>query len=98
MKTLLIGLIAVCMACVVFCIIALIKNETVYKAQSKLIGAIHRYHIDLIESDRASEIAVEYGEIMAFYTAFINPFVWSAEQMLPKGKYEIIKPYIGKEV
>lgn len=98
MKTLLIGLIAICMARVVFLIIATIKVEIVFKNHRKLIGAIYRYHMDLIRSDRAKDISVEFRDIIDFEEAFKNPFVWSAEQMLPKGKYEIIKPYIGKEV
>lgn len=98
MKTLLIGLIAICMACVVFLIIATIKLEIVYRGHRKLIDAIYHYQMDLIESDRAKDISVEFRDIIDLEEAFNNPFVWSAEQMLPKGKYEIIKPYIGKEV
>lgn len=76
-------------------IVGLIKNEITYKNHMIITEAILVYNIDMIKNDSDSRINFEEAEDYA--TTFWRLWDWGYTRILPRDKFELVKPYIGKE-
>lgn len=80
----------------IVCIIALIKNNNTYKQITIITKAIYQYQSDCIRN-RNYKYLVDYPDMKSYDDVFNNFFDWGYTNILPKEKFEIIKPYILEE-
>lgn len=78
------------------CLIALeifdFKNRITYENVVKINEAIYVYQIDCIKNGVPS--IVDYGDKEDYDKTFWRFWDWGYTRILPKDKFEIIKPYI----
>ena len=84
-------------------VVGLIKNAVTYHNFNIISDAIYKYSIDAIEKAAKNgtildgvEYEVTYDDMRDYNTTFFRIFDWGYENILPKDKFEIIKPYIHK--
>lgn len=71
------------------------KNANTLRNQSKILCAIKEYRIDCIKNHQYEDMdCVEYGDMETYMTTFWRLWDWGHTRILPKDKFEIIKPYI----
>lgn len=80
-----------------YCALALIKNENTYKNRMIIAHAIFRYHSALILSERADDISVSYDDMEPYDDTFKRWWDWSYTRLLPSEKFELVKPYIDEK-
>lgn len=91
--TIILGIMLIMLAiCLLINIFALIKNEIVYYQRSKIIEAIRKYHIHCINHD-VDEL-VSYVDMEEYNDTMKRFWDFGYTRILPKDKFEIIKPYI----
>ncbi len=76
----------------VLCIVMLIKNEVTYRQRIKILKAIEEYNNMCYEHEKISN--VDYDDIEEYDSTFFRFWDWGYTRILPKDKFEIIKPYI----
>lgn len=78
------------------CLIALkifdFKNKNTYENVAKINEAIYFYKIDCIKNGVSS--IVDYGDQEDYDKTLWRLWDWGYTRILPKDKFEIIKPYI----
>ena len=79
----------------IFLFILLIKNEITCKHQNKIVHAIYLYGIQCIKEGK--EPQVDYRDMEDYDKTLFRLWDWGYTNILPKEKFEIIKPYINKE-
>ena len=82
----------ICFILVAFLIVLAFKNANTLKNRLKIIDAINRYHTDCIRQWISP--SVEYGDEEDYNTTLWRLWDWGYTRILPKDKFEIIKPYI----
>jgi hypothetical protein len=79
----------------------LFKNKATAKAQLTIANAIYAYQLDRIENQYmcGTPIAdeVDYSDMEPYEKTFKRFYDWGYTRILPKDKFEIIKPFIEKE-
>lgn len=68
-------------------------GKNVYKQRRTIIDAIYYYHIVCTLSH--SEFEVHYYDMESYTATSMRIWDWGHTRILPKEKFEIIKPYIG---
>lgn len=74
------------------CMYMLFKNNNTYKMHIKIIDAIYTYKIECIKGNKVP--MVDYTDMKSYDLTLHRFWDWGCENILPKEKYEIIKPYI----
>lgn len=74
------------------CVFGLIRNEVVGSQRSRIIDAIHKYHLDCLRKD--VEECVSYCDMETYDDTMLRFWDFGYTNILPKDKFEIIKPYI----
>jgi hypothetical protein len=64
---------------------------------SRVITAITDYTINLILQEKDHEIGVTFDDMEDLYATLWRLWDWGYKHILPKEKFEIIKPYLKKE-
>lgn len=80
----------VCSAFVLL-IFLLIKNANTFNNHIKIVKGIYNYRINYIYPE------VDYDDMEDYDKTLWRLWDWSYKRILPKEKFEIIKPYIGKK-
>ena len=78
-------------------LIAARKNNNAFDNCVIIIKAIYRYKNDLIENGNLDDSAVDYTDMRSYESVFLRIWDWGYKNILPKDKFEIIKPYIKEE-
>ena len=68
------------------------KNENTYENITKIDHAIYDYKIDCILNEKQN--LVDYKDMEDYDKTFWRFWDWGYTNILPKEKFEIIKPYI----
>lgn len=71
----------------------LFRQKHLNKEKSMLLDAIRLYIEDLSANNDLSSFDIA---VLPFEDTLLNPFVWTAKQMLNKDDYKVIKPYLDK--
>lgn len=80
---------------VILTVIIGFKNENTHKNHKIIIDAIYDYHIDMITSEKYDQIdAVDYRDMETYNSTLFRLWDWGYTRILPKEKFEIVKPYI----
>ena len=69
----------------------IIKNENTFAQQVKIINAIYAYHIEHGYTD------VYYSDMEPYESTMRRLWDWGCTRILPKEKYELIRPYIKEK-
>ena len=91
----LISLLALCAIAMLILLILGFKNNNAFKQTQIIINAIYNYHLSCISN--RSESLVEYEDMKPYDNVWLNLFDWGYTNILPKEKFEIIKPFIMEE-
>lgn len=87
------GFLITSLICIIVTIIYLtFKNDNTYKQQVKILAAIRDYGIDCIY--KGKQPMVNYDDVEEYDSTLYRFWDWGYKNILPKEKYEIIKPYI----
>lgn len=85
----------ICGISFILCSIAIVKNLNTYLCQDKIDKAIYEYKLMCIRnSDWDALHYVEYKDEENYIKTFWRFWDWGYTRILPKDKFEIIKPYI----
>lgn len=83
----------------IICVLGLIalkifdhKNENTYENIARINHAIYDYKVDCMLNERQE--LVDYKDMEDYMKTFWRFWDWGYTRILPKDKYEIIKPYI----
>lgn len=83
----------ICLFCIyIFAIYMLHRNNIVYNNRLKIVQAIYDYQMDMIRKSCVEE--VDYDDIESYDRTLWRLYDFGCENILPKEKYEIIKPYL----
>lgn len=84
-----------CMVVFILCVIAMIKNVNTFYCHEKIDKAIYEYKSECIRNhDWDALHYVEYKDEEHYMKTFYRLWDWGYTRILPKDKFEIIKPYI----
>ena len=84
--------IGLCIIAFIFCLMILKKNENTYVMHVKIVYAIYKHHLQCIEQKETAK--VNYGDMESYDRTLYRLWDWGYTHILPKEKFEIIKPYI----
>lgn len=76
----------------IMCVFALWKNDVTYKQHMRIMNAIFTYGKEKILNDEPPE--VEFDDMEDYDKTFLRVWDLGYKRILPKDKFEIIKPYI----
>ena len=85
-------IIAACIIALIVCFIALRKANNTFRNEMIMTNAIYEYQKYCIANNLPMEVS--YEDIKPDKEIFRNLFDWGYTNILPKEKFEIIKPYI----
>jgi hypothetical protein len=85
-------LFAAMVAALLFMFFILVKNENTCKQRKKINKAIYHYRIFCAREKITAE--VDYVDNENYDKTLFRLWDWGCTRILPKEKYEIIKPYI----
>lgn len=92
---LLICMAIMCLMGGVFVIVLMFKNDNTCKNRLKILEAIYEYQITYINNNTAiGGLKVIANDIEDYDKTFWRLWDWGYTRILPKDKFEIIKPYI----
>jgi hypothetical protein len=91
-ELLIIIMLAICIIGIAFCLVIIIKSEVTFRHNVKIINAICNYALYCI--DNSMEQLVDYDDMRSFDASMYRLFDWGYKHVLPKEKFEIIKPFI----
>ena len=77
---------------IVICIILLFKNENTYKNHTLIDDAIYLYQTECVKMRKIYEVT--YDDMEDYRKTCYRLNDWGYENILPRDKFEIIKPYI----
>ena len=76
-------------------IVFLLKNFITLRNQRKILYAIRNYRIECIKNHQYDGLDyVDYEDMEHYMKTFWRLLDWGYTRLLPKDKFEIIKPYI----
>lgn len=81
-------------ASIVFGTTMAIKANVTCKKRNEIDDAIHKYFVDCTYHNK--EVLVDYDDTESFHKTLWRLYDWGHKRILPKDKYEIIKPYIER--
>lgn len=84
----------ICGTGIALCVIVGIKNFNTAIKRKRIINAICDYHVDLIDNNALCNSQVEYADMESYNKTLFRLWDWSYTNILPKDKFELIKPYI----
>lgn len=70
------------------------KNENTYKQHELISHAIWEYRNALIREGKYDSALVNYPDMESYEATLFRLWDWGYTRILPKEKFEIIKPYI----
>lgn len=80
---------------------AILKNNATLKARKIIIKAIYKYQTDRLENEHLCGTPVidevDYCDMESYEKTLNRFYDWGYTRILPKDKFEIIKPFIEKE-
>lgn len=77
----------------------ILKNENACKNRCIIVDAIFEHHIYALNSfDMLRHFEVDYNDAEPYDKTLFRLYDWGYTRILPKEKYEIIKPYIKESV
>lgn len=80
---------------VIFVFIIGVKNDNAYKNHKIILDAIYDYRIDMIVSGNYEKRnLVDYRDMETYNSTLFRFWDWGYTRILPKDKFELIKPYI----
>lgn len=85
--------IALVLSILAYIALAFIRFNNVYDNRMRIISAIFIYHINCAQN--GNEITVSYEDMESDNATCKRIWDWGCTRILPKEKFEIIKPYIG---
>lgn len=88
-------LIVIMLILLILCGYMLVKNRHTFVVHCMIADAIMEYHLDCIEKDKP--YTVDYSDMCSYEKTLYSIFDWSYVNILPRAKYEIIKPYIKED-
>lgn len=85
-------------ALMLLCCILLIKNYVTYNQHTKISNAIFAYNMYLIINGDycIGNNSVNYDDMESYESTLFRLWDWGCTRILPKEKFEIIKPYLKK--
>lgn len=83
---------ALCAIIFVAGIVMIFKACVTYECHNTIDDAIHCYNIKCINNDETP--IVDYKDAETFGQTLFRIYDWGYKRILPKEKFEIIKPYI----
>ena len=95
MNDILMGTLLVCVVGLVFCDCFMRKNLNTCKQQQKILFAISEYRCKCIRY--GFEPNVDYDDMEDYDSTLFRFWDWGYTNILPKEKFEIIKPFIKEE-
>ena len=91
-------ILTVCILTLIFCVIAIAKNINTFNCHDKIGKAIKKYKIVCIQNhDWEALHFVEYKDMEYYMKTLCRLWDWGYTRILPKDKFEIIKPYIVRD-
>ena len=78
-------------------IVVWFKNENTFKNQVIITKAIYNYKIALIDRGILENGLVDYDDMRSYGATLLRIWDWGYKNILPKDKFELIKPYIQEE-
>lgn len=94
--TIVIMVITILVLGVIFCVYMSFRNEYVFKNHMIILNAIHMYRRDMIARGEFVNFKVNYDDMESYDETLFRLFDFGYKNILPKEKYDIIKPYINK--
>lgn len=91
-------ILCLCILLLLFLGVMLVKNQVTFEQHVRITNAIHNYHVDLINRGHFGEYEVYYEDEEDYDKTLWRLWDWGCTRILPKEKFEIIKPYLDKEV
>lgn len=85
-------LIGLCIIALIFCFVMLKKNDNTYTMHMKIVNAICNYQLQCISNKETYK--VNYNDMESYDRTMFRLWDWGYTHILPKEKFEIIKPYI----
>lgn len=77
------------MALIALCVFFAVKTSNTYNNTMKIIDAIHAYRLEYLWNAK-----VDYKDMETFEQTLFRFWDWGYKRILPKDKFELIKPYI----
>lgn len=74
------------------CIVMMIKNEVTYHHRMRILKAIEEYENMCFDYERMNDVNCD--DMENYVLTFLRIWDWGYTRILPKDKFEIIKPYI----
>lgn len=71
-----------------------IKTRNAYKNQKKIMDAIYLYGVDTMKKYGRNHFQVSFDDMESYNDTLYRFWDWGYTRILPKEKFEIIKPYI----
>ena len=94
-------IIAVIISGTVGLVFVALKSNAALKAHTIIIDAIYKYQADRIENEHLCGTPVidevDYCDMESYEKTLNRFYDWGYTRILPKDKFEIIKPFIEKE-
>lgn len=88
------GILALLIMMIFVCIYMLVKNDITFKNHRIIDNAILKYQLHCIAKKIPFE--VDYGDVEDYDTTLYRFWDWGYTRLLPKEKFELIKPFIKK--
>ena len=87
-------IISICIVTLVISTLLIIKNGVTYRQRAVIRNAIYRYIMNLFDKD-ILVFDVDFHDMEEYDKTLYRLWDWSYKRILPKEKFEIIKPYIN---
>lgn len=84
--------IGLCIIALIFCLMMMKKNDNTCAMHMKIIYAIYKYRLQCIEQRETAK--VNYDDMESYERTLFRLWDWGYTHILPKEKFEIIRPYI----
>lgn len=90
------GVMVLLVFAILACIYMLIKNDNTFRVHMKITYAIYAYRMDCIK--KKMQYTVDHSDVEEYETTLNRFWYWGYAKLLPKEKFELIKPYIKEEI
>lgn len=88
-------ILVVCILALIYLTILFIKNEVTFRTRIIICDAIYEYKSYCIWND--VDDVVDWDDMERYDETLFRIWDWGYTRILPADKFEIIKPFIGKE-
>lgn len=87
-------ILTMCATVIVCCLAILAKNDFTFNNHMAIIDAICDYQIDCVIN--GTDEQVDYADVEDYDVTLLRLWDWGYTRILPKDKFDLIKPYIKK--